>query len=1809
MADLSDIVGRMMDRNEQDRQYANAAMMRQQQHEQDMAARSLTAISNDKNDLLKDPGKLERAVANMSDFYSPTASTKKPKGESYGVDTVEASKDSSDPTRGYGTTLRDAFAKDLMAPEYAHVPAGQLLQERARQLMETPQADGRSLIEKSHEFARMEKSRWFGGVKTKPLPGYSAWEADKQNQERTESDRESWLATPHDMAVDTAIGAAFGLSAGMLGSGTAGALAGAGMGAALGAAFGGPLAPITAPIGGVLGGVGGYFGGSAVGAAAGAATGAAVGLGGSILAAPIRKMVHKTDWYQSKIASPEWSEKTKAILADMAAYLPGGMIAGKGVSAAEGAAKSLGGMEGVLDQVGKSSEGMIESIGRGGPKYEGPPGGGGVISSSLKDGSSSRLDYAGTNKRLNELDGGISSEPLNLPGNVSQPSPVISASTEISKLLGTGGKSQAWGLQEKPLLREEVPPDVSISKTQLPENITETLLSSTVGVKTDVSSSPAPASLTTDRTQRYSLLDRALRDAKDAETISTALDITTKAKESIIAKPTAANIMKEVDSVSTVIKDLKGSELAITEEALSPKGRKEAGTDSIDPMVDTDVVKLDGVLEDSIKNAKARDDFVRIGMEPEGGELRSQIASKSEGEMKAKFEEAAYKPFVEEGAATSKVEEVKVSPIEEMKASLVEEPKVKTPVTEPIVPAKITANTIVDDITKVDAEVVPTPKQQEKAIANVEIAAKGGKHVIEETFPEAKPLAEAEVMDSYFNKELEGETLEGLIEKTKKQIMESESTKIFMNSNFKSTKKDKVTGVKTVTERPRTAKEKNTYLKEKLDDELEIHNDAFRMWADDAGVALPEHMAGPDFELFKTTPLTFDDVGLPTPKGEKPVKLSKKQIVEEYYKVFGVNNREERVAQLEERAVEILNSLKQRSKFETVRTSKITPEELMGQHEALIAKDDAGLKKWVAGKKEKNVNTVNPKLKLIAGMTALSVPMNWMYTSMSGEGQGEAQAGMITDVLKGVVGAVKVSAETAAKKAALVAESARLGYVARSVEKGQTVLGSNNLQHGIIMKAEDSLKIVHENLRKGTGAGVQYSLMSPYQAMEALFKTAAGKLINPAVHLASFVTAGARNRDNALRVATNILSEANIKGVPNQVKEATTHLVPLGAKAAEADVTNALLKSATTRLENFTAKLAKATSEDEIVAFNADIAGEQQNIGKLKANAEKLGTAVKDYHDNWTATMQKLSNDPVMGPSVRVSLALEDPTRTLYPWLKGLTRGEEVAVGKLRGLSDQYQVRLKERGIGTLDNYLHHAPHPEMSKLYASGLEDLLGGAPFQKFFSRTENSKALLPDISYTMNHYITDIEPRLQNHDFWKRSGWDKVRESTVVQANPGLKRAFDNLYEGAKPVEQTWGNIAASKYSEFEAVQKLFLSPSAGLKHLVKMSADIASVGPSVWAKSLPETAGYLTRKLLNRTWGVNPNSIRDGLAKFGIKSDRFGRQIMDDYMDSAIMSGNMRKYMMDMGVESQEQIFNSAKKLWDKTQDVGSVWINLAELADRATSVSSALQMAGKKGMTVDQAMYGTYDLILKNNFLFGQFNPSWLRNPKIRAFLMFQATPFKIFERRGVVAQRALMNTNQLSSGLSEMLTTGMDKSTATTIQKMFGSVEGRAKVKADLFNMNKYMREGQSELKSNLFIDTLRQETDFFGTPIMRQLLTDIVTVGAMTYGGAQAGMSLSDHFFHVPFVSTQSKEGHPEFALSPLASGVLQGIAAWKAREPNEDFQLKKVTDRWLGKDGPLPMTLQKIHRLSTDDIPEIYQKGGDSGYLKYFFGVPGHE
>ena len=294
------------------------------------------------------------------------------------------------------------------------------------------------------------------------------------------------------------------------------------------------------------------------------------------------------------------------------------------------------------------------------------------------------------------------------------------------------------------------------------------------------------------------------------------------------------------------------------------------------------------------------------------------------------------------------------------------------------------------------------------------------------------------------------------------------------------------------------------------------------------------------------------------------------------------------------------------------------------------------------------------------------------------------------------------------------------------------------------------------------------------------------------------------------------------------------------------------------------------------------------------------------------------------------------------------------------------------------------------------------------------------------------------------------------------------------------------------------------------------------------------------------------------------------------------------MIDWGLDSTDEHFHGIKAVWQNIQNVGSAWINLAELFDRGLSVSAGLNLAAKKGMTIEQALYGTYDLILKNNFLSREFNPRWLKNPKIKALFLFQGTPYKIMERRVVNAYRSQKVIKDLGKKVWE----------ATK------SHDGRRMLLKDLRDMRTYIKQGEHELKSNLVIDTLMQDTDFYGTPIVNQFMKDILIGGAATYGGLSAGMNLKHHFFHAPFLSTQTTL--PTLAISPLPMSMINGTRAYTQREESdEDFLFTKIMQRWLGTGwyAALPDIAKKASRMSKDDIPKIYQ---DSKF-RYLFSIPG--
>jgi hypothetical protein len=244
--------------------------------------------------------------------------------------------------------------------------------------------------------------------------------------------------------------------------------------------------------------------------------------------------------------------------------------------------------------------------------------------------------------------------------------------------------------------------------------------------------------------------------------------------------------------------------------------------------------------------------------------------------------------------------------------------------------------------------------------------------------------------------------------------------------------------------------------------------------------------------------------------------------------------------------------------------------------------------------------------------------------------------------------------------------------------------------------------------------------------------------------------------------------------------------------------------------------------------------------------------------------------------------------------------------------------------------------------------------------------------------------------------------------------------------------------------------------------------------------------------------------------------------------------------------------------------------MTERFDRAHSFVAATDMAAKLGMTTEQAAYGVMDTIMKNNFLAGNFNPDWLRNPKVRLLTLFQGTPFKILEQRLLMAARGAEGLNAAQ-------------------KELFSKVQ---QLRSDV-------TEGQQIFKLGMIKDALNSEVvskDIFGNPYASQLMRKIMILGTMITGGAQLfDTDLKEHFMHIPGISFEG--GKVNLITNPLVSAVV------KAKSTDDDFWVSDFVKKWLPS-GPIPAIANKIMRASTDDIPEMY-KGST---LRYVFRLPPH-
>ena len=262
--------------------------------------------------------------------------------------------------------------------------------------------------------------------------------------------------------------------------------------------------------------------------------------------------------------------------------------------------------------------------------------------------------------------------------------------------------------------------------------------------------------------------------------------------------------------------------------------------------------------------------------------------------------------------------------------------------------------------------------------------------------------------------------------------------------------------------------------------------------------------------------------------------------------------------------------------------------------------------------------------------------------------------------------------------------------------------------------------------------------------------------------------------------------------------------------------------------------------------------------------------------------------------------------------------------------------------------------------------------------------------------------------------------------------------------------------------------------------------------------------------------------------------------------------------------------------------GSIGIRAIESVDRHHSVLAGWEMAAKRGMTAKDAYYGIYSNILKNNFLSGAGNPTWMRNPKIRAVLLFQNTVFKIFERRLWTALRA-----------------GKDIKTAIGVIKHQNIRETLKQVE----EIGKYILGAEKELKQNLIFDALTATRDHMGTSVLKQAMTEAVLSGAILGGGGIVGLNLMPQVWHFPLLRHGAKA--PTLAVNPFLNAAFGTVGEREMAaeyDIDQDFMVTQFLKNWLRSTGYIPQTANKVLKITKNDIPEIY-KGSK---WQYFFSVP---
>ena len=663
---------------------------------------------------------------------------------------------------------------------------------------------------------------------------------------------------------------------------------------------------------------------------------------------------------------------------------------------------------------------------------------------------------------------------------------------------------------------------------------------------------------------------------------------------------------------------------------------------------------------------------------------------------------------------------------------------------------------------------------------------------------------------------------------------------------------------------------------------------------------------------------------------------------------------------------------------------------------------------------------------------------------------------------------------------------------------------------------------------------------------------------NPMPEIASRTAISQGNTAKAFSLVQDVLSmvtggESHMK----EVSEAMKPLLEMNMTASRVSFHRGNISKLDEMIEGLIKKKSKL-SGDEALAMDGNIEklmmmqdASNQAISELKFNKEA-------FDKQWRTIAEGLAEKY---PSTRIALALEGEGMAANdPWvLKHLTDREKEAVGHLRKLHNKIAEYIIDVGGKPIMEkpYIHHAAHPDMDW---KGLQKSLEGyslesqniLPLSRLFHREYNSKQMMPDIHYVMQQYLPDIFKRIEMMDFWKKgkpNGWSAHMHALEQMGWRAPAEFMKSIAQGFLPEDRTWANNIARQAYALEAARLIGFNPAPGFKHLMKLEANWSNFGVKMGLTNLPKAFDIYKKE-------VGAAVLEKMTGK------KVTRDMETELYRTFTHAGNMSAIIQDLGLYEPPRGW--VEKIGRQLSDYTGTIINNTERFDRAMSFVGSMEMAAKQGMTAEQAIYNLYDTILKTNFLSGNQNPSWLRNPKIRAMMMFQGTPFKIAEQRALLAVRA---GRGIKKGWDEYYKQLQD------IRKMVG--------------------EGEKEFKWNLIKDALESEKDINGIPYAYQLMRKVMILGTVITGGAALfDADMTGHMLHLPFVK---HEGGLKVNLNPVLSAAMET----KAKE--DEFWLSSFFKRWLGS-APFGAAVGKAARLKEDDIPKIYR---DSKF-RYFFGIP---